>query len=1812
MTSNVKSSRAIQKAVVWVLAAAILLTLLPSFSAFAEEPEEYDVVFLSDLHNGVGGYPGLIQMMDELRSEGQSPRVLSHGGDYVEDGMGGQVDWQTRVYDVISGAERAVFPDAAQVYTLGNHDFEAGTFGGRSDKEAAFGELFGFPRCGLVYSDDELEIYTIGAQCTTDAGGGREAFEEEDIEAFNRYLASRAGTDKVIFLQTHWPAHSSYNFKQRVVDNADLLIDTVNQYGTDMDIVWIWGHNHYEDTMRYEILTPGSELMYSADTVGSFWGSPRNPKYKTISFTYANCGCMNDMWYLQDGRNDTSAANNYRGPSACLSAAVDAETITLTYNRIKQENGEWVFSHDADVQIHNTTMAHPATVVVERGHGGELLPPDCTELEAAIAAAEALDLSPYTDASAAAVTAALEAAREARSETRQSAVNAAAAALNGAIQALELRPVPLDAEFVLADRIEAGKTYVIVADGQYAMTNESVPGKETYSGMTTTRGAVPVEIAGGVITSDVYSSMLWTAGAAGTAYDGMRQYYLTDCEGNYLRRGSMSLMNSGLTLDARRVQFNRYYTWSFKAYEGEDAAFAMYVNSERAYGSDFPGRVRGDANGFDIPGTLTHRSEDDPFAFLYDGVCSRITLYVDSSDAPVPLDKTALEAAIEAAGAVDTSLYTPASLAAMNTALASAKAARQAETQAEIDAAAAALEAALDALELKPILDFTTLEAAIEAASAVDTSLYTPASLAAMNTALSSARAARQAETQAEIDAAAAALETALAALELKPILDFTVLEAAIEAAGAVDASLYTDASVAAMETALSGAIAARTAADQAAIDSAAAALERAVNALKRKPAPLDSVFVRADRIEAGKAYVIVADGQYAMTNRQEGPALRTYAGSAATTLASAPVTVADGKITSEVTDDMLWTVEVCTAPAAYDGLAQYLLKDTYGNYLRRGSGSSGQGAQLLSEALCSTIRYNAWSFYPYEGEDAYALYANSERAYGTDYPFYVYGNETSFDSPGRAQRTADDPFAFTRNDDCSHITLYEQCCTDGHEFGAWTIVTAASCTQDGEEQRVCVNCGETERRTAPMLGHDYGSAVTAPTCTQGGNTTFTCARCGDSYTADETAALGHALIDHAARAATCTEKGWKAYRTCARCDYTTYQEIKALNHAWDGGTVTQQPTETEPGIKSYTCTRCGQIRTEEIPATSPDYIVVFDANRGSGTMADQVILRDTYAYLTKNAFTRTGYSFSGWNTAPDGSGTACTDGKKVKNLTAGTAITLYAQWKARTYTVKYSANGGTGAMDSIGATYDVPFALSANTFTRTGYTFNGWNTSYRGTGTAYSDGETVQNLATSGTKLLYAQWAPNSYEIAFDANGGVGEMENQSMRYGVSAALKKNAFTRTGYTFVSWNTEPDGSGTAYASGKSVSSLATEGTVTLYAQWKANTYTIKYAANSGSGSMAAQTLTYDLSGVLSANAYTRTGYSFTGWNTAANGSGVPFFDTQTVVNLAVSGTVTMYAQWSPNAYEIVFDANGGVGEMENQSMTYGIYATIPKSAFTRKGYSCASWNTEPDGSGTTCIAGRSARNLAPSGTVTLYAQWKANTYTIKYVSNGGSGSMAAQKATYDLPIVLSTHIYTRTGYTFTGWNTAADGSGLPFFDDQTVLNLAASGTVSLYAQWSPNPYEIAFDANGGTGEMENQPMTYGVYAVISKSAFTREGYTCASWNTAPDGSGTTYIAGRSAKNLAPGGTATLYAKWKPNTITVVFYANKGTGTMSSQKLTYDVPANLNENQFTREGYTFTGWNTKADGTGTAYTDAQAVENIALSGTVKLYAQWKQS
>jgi uncharacterized repeat protein (TIGR02543 family) len=126
-------------------------------------------------------------------------------------------------------------------------------------------------------------------------------------------------------------------------------------------------------------------------------------------------------------------------------------------------------------------------------------------------------------------------------------------------------------------------------------------------------------------------------------------------------------------------------------------------------------------------------------------------------------------------------------------------------------------------------------------------------------------------------------------------------------------------------------------------------------------------------------------------------------------------------------------------------------------------------------------------------------------------------------------------------------------------------------------------------------------------------------------------------------------------------------------------------------------------------------------------------------AALTANAFTRTGYTFAGWNTAADGSGTPYAD---MASYPFNASVTLYAQWTAQTYTVTFEANfpagakGGTGAMAP--ETGSAPAALTANAFSLPGYSFAGWTTAANGSGTAYAD---KASYPFNASVTLYAQW---------------------------------------------------------------------------------------------------------------------------------------------------------------------------------------------------------------------------------------------------------------------------------------------------------------------------------------------------------------------------------------------------------------------------------------------------------------------------------------
>ena len=179
--------------------------------------------------------------------------------------------------------------------------------------------------------------------------------------------------------------------------------------------------------------------------------------------------------------------------------------------------------------------------------------------------------------------------------------------------------------------------------------------------------------------------------------------------------------------------------------------------------------------------------------------------------------------------------------------------------------------------------------------------------------------------------------------------------------------------------------------------------------------------------------------------------------------------------------------------------------------------------------------------------------------------------------------------FTSIRCSDCGYSHKKDYVAAYGHAFDEWTMTKDPTCAQEGEEQRACTRCGETQTRVVAKLNHVYETAVTEPTCTERGYTTLICSRCGYSYQTDYVAALGHAYGEWATTTEpTCTEEG-EEQRTCSRCGETQTRVVAKLNHVYE--TAVTEPTCTERGYTTFTCSRCGySYQTDYVAALGHAY----------------------------------------------------------------------------------------------------------------------------------------------------------------------------------------------------------------------------------------------------------------------------------------------------------------------------------------------------------------------------------------------------------------------------------------------------------------------------------------------------------------------------------------------------------------------------------------------------------------------------------------------
>ena len=507
---------------------------------------------------------------------------------------------------------------------------------------------------------------------------------------------------------------------------------------------------------------------------------------------------------------------------------------------------------------------------------------------------------------------------------------------------------------------------------------------------------------------------------------------------------------------------------------------------------------------------------------------------------------------------------------------------------------------------------------------------------------------------------------------------------------------------------------------------------------------------------------------------------------------------------------------------------------------------------------------------------------------------------------------------------------------------------------------------------------------------------------------------------------------------------------------------------------------------------------------------------------------------------------------------------------------------------------------FSSMGFSYPNYFFSGWNTQADGGGTTYAD---QANYSFTGDIDLYAQWVQVTHSVVFYSN--LTNSDNTSFVQATNSPTPLTsessfAIVNPNHTFVNWNTERDGSGISYTDGTTYSFVAD---LSLYAQWIGTTETLLFSPNAGTGSVSPLLSAFGSLAVLpTGGSMLRGGYTLVGWNTAADGSGTEF---ALGSQITVPTSETLYAQWSADSETLLFSANGGTGVVSPLDFVYGKSVTLPMGQpLVKAGNILSGWNTAADGSGTEFGLGTSGIFTTSE---TLYAQWSADSETVTFSSNGGSGSIAPISTTYGNTVPLPQgESLSRAGYTLVGWNTEPSGSGTEYGLGATV---PVTNAQILYATWSRDYFEVTMKVPGSELKSVNISVASGSTIRLRPApGQSRPGYSFAGWFTEAHGG---HLVGQGGASFTPTKSTAIYARWTQNhKVVLAFSVNGGAGNVPSQRVSMGMSVNIpGGKSFHRSGFTFLGW-------ATSPRDKSPTERVGVELIVKhaetLYAVWRRA
>lgn len=458
-------------------------------------------------------------------------------------------------------------------------------------------------------------------------------------------------------------------------------------------------------------------------------------------------------------------------------------------------------------------------------------------------------------------------------------------------------------------------------------------------------------------------------------------------------------------------------------------------------------------------------------------------------------------------------------------------------------------------------------------------------------------------------------------------------------------------------------------------------------------------------------------------------------------------------------------------------------------------------------------------------------------------------------------------------------------------------------------------------------------------------------------------------------------------------------------------------------------------------------------------------------------------------------------------------------------------------------------------------------------------------------------------YSVVFWANSP-GSLATTSQTSSVAQpldAFSSMGFSNSNYVFLDWNTQSNGGGTSYPD---QSTYPFTSDLTLFAQWVQVFHAVTFYANTAIGDTTHRSQSGNspssLTSISTLN-FSKANFTFSDWNSQATGGGSSFGDQATY---SFATDLALFAQWRPDSETLTFSPNTGSGSVSPLAAPFESYVSIPSgSPLAKANWSFTGWNTKPDGSGNQLPPG--AIILMPTSE-TLYAQWSLDTETILFSANSGSGSVSPLVAKYGTLVTLpSGSSLSKSRYSFTGWNTLADGSGTQY-SPGSVLQIPLGET--LFATWAQDTFVVTFVSPNKQGQIAPVSTAAGGGVTLgSPSNSIDPGFSFAGWYTSRTGG---QLVGKGGSTYLPTGSVTLYEVWTPNPeVSLKFADNGGTGVVKARAvrsgLRVTVPSGSGLH---RKGFTFRGWSRRAKAT---LPDVKIGVKILLTSSRTLYAVWRR-